>query len=138
MNGDDMLSIRQRNLGDAVVLYCCGTLTAGNDAELRAAFAEGNSAPLTVVDMENVTAIDAAGIGALVEVRQREMRAGGRLKLLNVPSRIASLLQLTGLGSVFEVCTVADMIDLILLSQQTYGVLENTTPVAVVRNREAA
>ena len=133
-----MLSIRQRNLGDAVVLYCYGTLTAGNDAELRAAFAEGISAPLTVVDMENVTAIDAAGIGALVEVRQRVMRAGGRLKLLNVPSRIASLLQLTGLGSVFEVCTVADMIDLILRSQQAYGVLENTTPVAVVRNREAA
>lgn len=133
-----MLSIRQRNLGDAVILHCCGTLTAGNDAELRVGFAEGNSAPLTVLDMENVTAMDAAGIGALVDVRQGVMRAGGRLKLLNVPSRVASLLQLTGLGSVFEVCTVADMIDLILRSEQTYGVLESAAPVAVVRNREAA
>jgi len=121
-----------------MVFRCCGTLTAGNDGGLRTVIAAGDSVTLVIVDMENVTAIDAAGIGALVAIRERAMRAGGRLKLMNVPPRISGLLQLTGLGSVFEVCSLADMIDLICRSERAYEVPESAPPLAVFRNREVA
>lgn len=119
-----MLNIRQRQLGDAAILRCCGTLTAGNDTELRNAVRQNFCARLIVVDLENVTSLDAAGIGALVEARQHTMGAGCTLKLINVPPQIAYLLQLTGLSSAFEICSVADMIELMCRSRHQYRIPE--------------
>lgn len=135
-----MFSIKQRQLGDAIVLRCCGTLTAGNDTELRSAFSGDAWVRVIVVDFESVTAFDAAGIGALVEVRQRAMAAGCRFKFMNVPPQIACLLRLTGLSSVLEFCSVANMIDLICRSQHSYyGVLESAaSTTSGAHNPEAA
>lgn len=134
-----MLSIRQRQLGDAAILRCCGTLTAGNDAELRNAVSNNVCARLVIVDLEDVTSLDAAGIGALVEARQRTIGSGCTLKLINVPPQIAYLLQLTGLSSVFEICSVADMIELMCRSRHQYRIPEaEVSLMSDARNPEAA
>jgi anti-anti-sigma factor len=53
-----------------------------------------------VVDMREVSAIDAAGIGALVSLQA----AGVYLKLMNPSEPVRTLLRITGLRSVFEIC----------------------------------
>jgi len=57
--------------------------------------------------------VDAAGLGILVSLRTWAHAMGTELKLLNVTPRVEEVLELTNLKSVFEVCSVRDMIDLL-------------------------
>jgi anti-anti-sigma factor len=53
-----------------------------------------------VLDLTEVSTIDAAGIGALVSLQA----AGLYLRLLNPTEPVRTLLRITGLRSVFEIC----------------------------------
>jgi anti-sigma B factor antagonist len=54
-----------------------------------------------VVDLRNVTFIDAAGLGLLVGVLNRQRLHGGTVRLREIPPAVLRLLQLTGLLEVF-------------------------------------
>lgn len=56
-----------------------------------------------VVDLTDVSYIDSAGVGMLVSKYVSVHRHGGMLKLLHVPARVARVLQITKLMTVFEV-----------------------------------
>ena len=53
-----------------------------------------------MLDLEEVSAIDAAGIGALLSLQA----AGIYLKLVNPSQSVRAVLRLTGMASVFEIC----------------------------------
>jgi anti-anti-sigma factor len=55
------------------------------------------------VDFSDLTYIDAAGLGALLEVRQAVRAAGGSLILTGVSAFTRRLLHITGLDQVFEI-----------------------------------
>ena len=94
-----MLSVTVETVGNDVVLRCSGRLVRGEESKLLCA-AIRNYEREVVVDLAEVTAIDAAGVGALVSLQA----AGIYLKLMNPSARVATLLRLIGLGSVFEIC----------------------------------
>lgn len=88
--------------GSRVVL--AGRLDVRADADLRQLLAEQVQAGDgdLVVDLSAVTAVDATGLGLLVGVHRRALRAGRVLVLCGVPPPVARLLLVTRLHRVLH------------------------------------
>ena len=108
-----MLNVRSQKLGDATVLHCVGQITFPHAAVLRTLMLQEPHARRLVLDLSNVTGMDAAGLGMLVSLHSSATRSGGRFNLMNVTSKVGSLLELTNLKSIFEVCSAREMLDLL-------------------------
>ena len=94
-----MLTVTVHNLADNVILRCHGRLVRGEESAILCAAVQHHGKDI-VLDLNGVSAIDAAGIGALVSLQA----AGVYLKLLNPTEPVRAVLRLTGLESVFEIC----------------------------------
>lgn len=97
-----MLDIKSEVSGKTTFLRCAGRIVRGDETALLCA-ASGHAGRAIVLDLGQVEAIDAAGIGALISLQA----AGLYLQLMNVPRTIDEILRLTGLDSVFEVLSPA-------------------------------
>lgn len=99
------MRIRQREIGDVVVLDVQGKILGGTDAAI---FQRTIDALLdaghrkVVVNLEGVGWINSTGLGILIAGFSALERHGGRLKLLHASPRIQSLLAVTKLSTVFE------------------------------------
>jgi anti-sigma B factor antagonist len=60
-------------------------------------------APVLFVDFSGVSYIDSSGIATLVEGLKGMMSYGGRLKLLDIPQRIAEIFAFSKLDKVFDI-----------------------------------
>jgi anti-anti-sigma factor len=105
-----MLRLTTLKLGDVTVFRCAGRITADI---LREAVMNGPHARIVVLDLAEVSAVDAAGLGALVSLQKWANANGTRLKLMNLVPLVDEVLELTNLRSAFEVCSVEDMLDLL-------------------------
>jgi anti-sigma B factor antagonist len=80
------------------------TLSKGGDVMIKdkvnSLLQQGNRKLL--LDLGNVSYVDSAGLGQLVQVYATTSHNGGALKLLNVTKRLKDLLVLTKLLTVFE------------------------------------
>jgi anti-sigma B factor antagonist len=100
------MNISQRQVGDVTVLDVSGKITIGvGDVQVRDAvhMALGSGARNLVLNLKNVTTIDSAGVGELVSAYTTVTNRGGKLKLVNLPSKVNDILQITQLITVFEV-----------------------------------
>jgi anti-sigma B factor antagonist len=104
-----MLSFTIRNLGDVAVFHCSGGITAGSDTGLREAVHAQDGVGTLVLDMAGVNAIDAAGLGTLVELLSWAKAHGKQFKLMNPTPHITRLLQLTKLNTAFEICSESEI-----------------------------
>jgi anti-sigma B factor antagonist len=111
--GAPMLSLRSQNLGDVTVFQCAGRITAGDENTLRNAVRSQSNIRMIVLDLAEISAVDAAGLGMLVSVRAWANATGTELKLMNLTPRVEEVLKVTNLRSAFEVCTVREMLDLL-------------------------
>lgn len=98
-----MLKINTRNLGDAAVLCLQGRLISGETRALRDAVNAQANVKSVVLDLGRVTAIDARGLGVMLELRRQAALNGIRLKLMNVNHFTSRVLEVTRLDSVFEI-----------------------------------
>lgn len=108
-----MLNIRIQNLGDVTIFHCAGSLTFGNENRVLSALSNWPVVRLAVLDLAEVTAIDAAVLGTLLSLRSWAKTKGKTLKLMNVTRRVEKLLELSNLRSVFEFCSVPEMLRLL-------------------------
>jgi anti-anti-sigma regulatory factor len=83
-----MLNITTEENGEVVVLHCAGKIVRGE---------QGRNIDL---DLNDVAAIDAAGVGALISLQA----AGIYLRLMNPNKAVREVLRMTKLDSVFEIC----------------------------------
>jgi anti-anti-sigma factor len=91
-----------------MVFRCAGRVVAGADSRaLRDAVMHTAEQRLVVLDLAEVDAIDAAGLGLLVFLHTSASIAG--LKLMSLTERTRRLLALTKLDSVFEECSPQDV-----------------------------
>ncbi|MEU3051280.1 STAS domain-containing protein [Streptomyces sp. NPDC006984] len=100
------MKINTRQVGGVTVLDLKGDMTIGvGDVAVRNAAQEFMEAGLRniLLNMRDVTMTDSAGIGELVSAYTTVSNRGGKLKLVNLPSKLSDLLQITQLISVFEV-----------------------------------
>ena len=92
----------QHSKDDTVILRCQGRIVSGEEtAILCTALAQHRS--YIALDLTEVTAMDAAGIGVLVSLQA----AGIYLQLLNPTPQVHELLRVTKLDTVFEISEAA-------------------------------
>src|SRR6266853_5506795 len=102
-----MLKVHTRNLGNVAFLCMQGQIVNGEMETLRKAVrsqAEAHSNVSTVVlDLAEVTTVDAGGLGVMLELRQQIQAKGISFKIMNVSKLVGQVLKVTRLDSVFEV-----------------------------------
>lgn len=104
-----MLTVTAHKLGETVILRCRGRLVRGEESALLCAAVRRYGSDL-IIDLTGVSVIDAAGVGALVALQA----AGVYLKLVNPAEPVRTVLRVTGLDSMFEICQVESVEDLLL------------------------
>jgi anti-anti-sigma factor len=84
---------------DRLVVCLSGDLDLGSDVEIQALFDKiaGLEAPVTVVDLSEVTFIDAHGIGLIVAAYKSAVERGRVLKVAGLHGLVAQVFSLTHL-----------------------------------------
>jgi anti-sigma B factor antagonist len=100
------LTITPRSVGEVAILALSGHLVAGGGthplrAAVKAAVDGGTRALL--LDLEDLSYVDSAGVGMLVEIYRHVTRRGGQVKLLHPSLCARRVLGITHLTCVFEV-----------------------------------
>ena len=99
------MQIEERVVGDVTILDLKGKITLGEGDEalkdkINSLVLQNRSRIL--LNLEDVPYIDSAGLGEVVRTYTTVSRQGGQLKLVNLTKRIADLLSITKLLTVFE------------------------------------
>ncbi len=100
------MQIEERMSGDITVVKVIGdiTLNKGGDVllkdKIQSLLQQGRKKLL--VDLGNVSYVDSAGLGQLVQVHATSSNHGGALKILNLTKRLKDLLVVTKLLTVFD------------------------------------
>ncbi len=93
-----MLTVTVETLGDITALRCRGRIVRGEETALSCAAMRQQKRSL-ILDLTEVDAIDAAGIGLLVSLQA----AGIYLTLVNPTKQVREILKVTNLESIFEI-----------------------------------
>lgn len=99
----DMVPSTRRE-GDAVVAVVHGDVDLHNSPELRTALLEllHKAKPRKLVlNLGGVSYMDSSGIAVLVEALGQMRRAGGKVYLTNLQSRVRSILEIARLNTIF-------------------------------------
>jgi anti-anti-sigma factor len=99
------LRIESRPVGDVLIVQCHGRIVAGNEVFTLHSSVGDSIAKYgdIVLQLDQVEFVDSSGLGALVRLMQSARAKGGDLKLSGVPVRVRKTLDMTGLGSQFEI-----------------------------------
>jgi anti-sigma B factor antagonist len=100
------LKINQREIDGVAVLALEGRIVLGEESNalreaVKAHLAKGQKK--IVLNMDNVTYIDSAGLGTLVAAHHSAKQQGAGLRLCNLGSKFQEVLQVTKLLTVFDV-----------------------------------
>jgi len=87
--GLDIMQISERPAGDVMIVDVSGKITLGDGGDV-------------VLNLGDVSYVDSAGLGEIVQAYATMNKGGGALKLLNTTKRIKDLLSITKLLTVFE------------------------------------
>jgi anti-sigma B factor antagonist len=104
------MEIQQDAVGEVAILRPAGRMEAGADRTqivwLRTAISDllAQDRVRVVLDLAEVTSMDAEGLGELAYAFQRLSRAGGTLVLAAPAERVRRLLSVTRLDKVFSIC----------------------------------
>ncbi len=94
-----------RQAGNIAIVDVSGRITLGDGSGLvretiKNLLSEGRKDIL--LNLQDVTYMDSAGLGELVGAYASVTNAGGRIKLLNAQGRVSEVLTITKLYTVFE------------------------------------
>ena len=100
------LQLSERVVGDVVLIDLSGKITLGDGGDamlkdkVRSLLQQGRRK--LILNLGEVSYVDSAGLGELVQAYAASSKNGGSLKLLNTTKRIKDLLSITKLLTVFE------------------------------------
>jgi len=114
-----VLKITFAKIKNVAILTCACRLVAGTVSRLADVVRAQMHMGLIVLDLAEVTTVDASGLGGLVSLHKSCRAAGSRLKLLNLRPQVEELLKLTNLDSLLEVCTLREILDLFCTASQS-------------------
>ena len=98
------VNVRQRE--GVTILDLKGKITIGvGDVALREAIHQALDAGASkiLVNLQDVSTIDSSGVGELVSAYTTVTNRSGKLKLVSLPPKVADILQITQLITVFDV-----------------------------------
>jgi anti-sigma B factor antagonist len=100
------MHISERMIGDVVIVDVSGKITLGDGGDavlkdkMRSLAQQGYKKML--LNLGDVSYVDSAGLGEIVQAYATVNKNGGTMKLLNVTKRMKDLLSITKLLTVFE------------------------------------
>ena len=100
------MKVTVRHRDSVSILDLKGKITIGvGDVAVRQAVADALTAGARniLLNLQGVTTIDSSGVGELVSSYTTVTNRGGKLKLFNLPAKVADILQVTQLITVFDV-----------------------------------
>lgn len=101
-----MLNINEREVNDQTILDLEGNVVlGGGSAELRNTIRRLSEQGRNriAINFESVKYIDSSGVGELINAAEMLNKAGGGLKLMNMPRKVEQVLSLSNVISMFEV-----------------------------------
>jgi anti-sigma B factor antagonist len=100
------MNISERVAGDVVIVDVSGKVTLGDggDAMLKDKMSSlvQQGQKKVLLNLGDVSYVDSAGLGAIVQAYATLNKNGGSLKLLNATKRIKDLLSITKLLTIFD------------------------------------
>jgi len=105
-HNEGLMQLSERRIGDVVVVDVSGKITLGDGSDqalkdkMRSLVQQGHTRLL--LNLGDVSYVDSAGLGEIVQSYATVNKNGGALKLLNVTKRLKDLLSITKLLTVFE------------------------------------
>ena len=88
---------------EAATLRCIGRIVLGVESEILRCMAESRGEACLVLDLARVHAMDAAGLGLLVELHCEALRRKRAMKIVRASRPVCTLMALTSLHSVLDV-----------------------------------
>ena len=107
---DTSMEISRRSAGGVTVLDLTGRLTAGPDEveifALRTVICDLINSGRTnvIMNLSGLTHVDARGLGEIALAAETVQSSGGRLLLMAASPRVATMLAVTRLDTMFEWC----------------------------------
>ncbi|HJP95431.1 MAG TPA: STAS domain-containing protein [Pyrinomonadaceae bacterium] len=98
-----MLHIETKNLGTVSLLNLKGRVVVGETEALRDAVKNLPPVSSVILDVSQVTLIDAHGLGVMLQLREQAQARGLRFGLINVSEPLGQLLRITRLETVFQI-----------------------------------
>ncbi len=98
-----MLKVHAKNLNKITILSLQGQIVTGETEILRSIVQSLSQTNAVILDLAQVSKIDAHGLGVMLELRQRTQANGSRFQLMNVSEPLNFILQMTRLDTVFQI-----------------------------------
>ena len=97
-----MLKVHAKKLNAVEILSLEGQIINGDTETLSSAVESASDAGDIILDLSNVTLIDAHGLGVLLQLREHTLANGIHFKLMNMSERLSRIFEITRLNTVFE------------------------------------
>lgn len=98
-----MLKIHAKTL-DAVRVLCLeGQIINGDTEILHQVMPLAADSGEVILDLSNVTIVDAHGLGMLLQLREEALAKGTNLELVNLSNALHRIFEITKLDTVFEI-----------------------------------
>jgi anti-sigma B factor antagonist len=98
-----MLNVTVETVGESAILRCNGRIVAGDETRvLRQAVLSRRDKRRLIIDLRRVHAIDAGGVGLLLELREWARSNLIQLRLVNLTRRVQEVLEATQLSHVLD------------------------------------
>jgi anti-sigma B factor antagonist len=98
-----MLKVNIKKLGAVKVLSLEGQIINGDTETLRSTVQALSGASDIILELSNVTIVDAHGLGVLLQLREQALARGARFELMNVSHSLNRILEITRLNTVFDI-----------------------------------
>ena len=98
-----MLKVNTKKLGTAKVLCLEGQIITGDTDILRSAVQSLSGASDVILELSNVSVVDAHGLGVLLQLREQTLSQGFHFELMNVSKPLNRIFEITRLNTVFDI-----------------------------------
>ena len=113
-----MLKIHAKKSDAVRVLGLEGQIINGKTEILRSAVQSASDASDIILNFANVTAVDAHGLGVLLELREQSLAKGVHFELINVSKRLYRIFEITRLNTVFDISSKVHFFPQVTYSQR--------------------
>ncbi|HJT27700.1 MAG TPA: STAS domain-containing protein [Pyrinomonadaceae bacterium] len=98
-----MLKVHAKRSDSVEVLCLEGQIVNGDTETLRRVAHLVSGASDIILDLSNVTLVDAHGLGVLLQLREQTLANGMHFELMNVHASLSRIFEITRLNTVFEI-----------------------------------
>ncbi len=98
-----MLQLATQHSDDATTIWCKGRIVLGDDLHRLEVATLSQNTPEVMLDLSRVNLIDAAGLGALVDLHKRSQCAGRKMELMDPTRFVSHVFRITRLDTVFHI-----------------------------------